>query len=351
MRNHIIGGLAVILAAAAAPSSASAATVTVNCSNPADSISLKLRLGFDDIRVQGTCTETVNIRRDDITIQGIGAAKLLGKVIVDGAARVKIKNLKVQGSPDTGILLMRGASVLLNQVTVNGAGQDGIKATGNSYLELVGSVVENSQVSGVFIVQGSSASVVGSTIRNNAADGLSLQNTSTAEVLTSTFEGNGPQGDSQVFIGESSSVRLTGNTIAAVEPAEALTVTRGAVARLAGQNTISGEGFATIDLDLNATLIQRGGVDTITGPLQIRDSSSAEIRSIELNGDINIENHSMAVLHDGHISGGIGLVRDSGLSIVGGSVDGNVECADEESSFFTELDPSPIGGDVNCSGF
>lgn len=352
MRNHVIGGLAVVLAVAAASNSAEAMAATVNCNNPTQSISKALNAGITEITVVGTCTETVEIRRDDVTITGLGNATLLGKVIVDGAGRINIKKLKVQGvSPDTGILLERGASAVLDNVTVQNA-VDGVRATGNSYLEIVnGSVVQNNSATGIRIEYGSGALVTDSTCRNNFFDGLSVGNGGSAELRNNTIEGNGEEdGDSDVFVDQNGFARLTGNMITAHEPAEALTV-RGAVVRLAGQNTISGEGFAAIDVFLGATLIQRGGLDTVNGPVQIQSSSSVEIRSIELHGDVNIDNDSIVNFSGGHVSEGFALARDSGLSLLGGLVDGSVECADEESSFFTNQDPVPVGGGVNCSGF
>jgi len=354
MRNHIIGGLAVVLAAAAAPTNAEAVATTVNCNKPAETISGKLNVGFDEITVVGTCTETVEIRRDDVTIEGTGNATLIGKVLVDGARRVKIKNLKVQGIPQVtgGILLDRGASVALDHVTVRDA-EVGVEATGNSYLEVLnGSVVELNTSTGIFIWQGSSALIVDSTCRNNAGDGLAVQDGGAAQLRDNTFEDNGPGGDSQVFIGENSFARLTGNSITAHAGAEALTVGRGGVARLAGGNTISADGSAAIRIFLGATLIERNGHDIVNGPVQIRHSSNADFPGdADINGDINIDNHSVVNIRDVTVAGSIALARDSGLSLqFPASVSGSVDCDDDESSVSVE-DPPNVAGGVNCSGF
>ena len=175
MKNHVFGGLVLVLAAATLPTTAHAMSTTVNCSQ-GQKIAAALNAGFDDIKVRGICTERVEIRLDDVAIEGKPGAKVIGQLFVNGARRVTIKNLAIEGTAPTpsgaGILLDRGASAVLDHVTVRNA-EVGVDADGNSYVEVLNeSLFENNIEGGIRVLDGAGALVKDSTSRHNGDNGI-----------------------------------------------------------------------------------------------------------------------------------------------------------------------------------
>src|SRR5262245_39093364 len=149
MRNQVIGGLGLVglgSAVIAVPAAAGTMSTTVDSSR-GQKINDALNAGFDNVKVRGTCTERVEILVDDVTIEGKSGAKVIGQLFVNGAHRITIKNLAVEGAAPTpsgaGIQLDRGAAAVLDHVTVRSA-EFGVVAIGNSYVEVLnGSLFEN----------------------------------------------------------------------------------------------------------------------------------------------------------------------------------------------------------------
>ena len=81
MRHYVVGSLMIASAAFLLPTPAQALSTTVNC--PGQTIAGALNAGFDEITVSGTCTENLNIRQDDITIQGDGNDTLVGQLWIE----------------------------------------------------------------------------------------------------------------------------------------------------------------------------------------------------------------------------------------------------------------------------
>jgi Right handed beta helix region len=170
------------LASAAFPRAAEAMSTTVNC--PGNSITGALNAGFDDITVVGTCNEDVEIRQDDVTIQG---GTVTGELTVNGARRVTIQNLTVRGDGTpgkNGILAINGAAVTIANVTVHGVAATGIAVNGST-TNVDGSTVENSGGTGIDFDSGSSGTVTASTIQNNTDVGVNVGSASAV-----TLDGN-----------------------------------------------------------------------------------------------------------------------------------------------------------------
>jgi hypothetical protein len=346
MNHYVIGGIAIVLAVASMPTAAEA--VTVNCNTPAHTISGALALGAKDITVVGTCTENVEIRQDDVTIEGIGAATVVGQLFVNGANRVTVKNLTVQGAPqpaDSGILIDRGGSAVLDHVTVRNA-VTGVDATGSSYVEIInGSLFENNTADGIRVQLGSSGVVKDSTSRNNGDGGVTVTRGGSVELVHNSFVDNV---GFQVFITEGSTGFLEGNTLTAAGEDEGLGVFRNATARLRGDNTITAQAGA-LDIQRTGVFIQAFGHDVVNGPIAMFTLGNVDIRDAVINGDVNIDDHSVVTLRSDSttVNGNIGLARDSGLSLEGPVIiNGSIDCADDESSFF-----STEGLPANCTGF
>ena len=102
--------------------------------------------GEDVITIEGTCTEIVTIVTDGITLRG---GTLLGGIIVDGAQRVVIDDLTIDGSTNSGLL-------------------NGVLAKNNAHVTVRNSTIENHTLSGVNITRTSSALIEGNTIGNHA---------------------------------------------------------------------------------------------------------------------------------------------------------------------------------------
>ncbi len=129
MKNHVLGGFALFFAATVLPSGAEALIpTTVNC--PAESIAVAIDSGFDEITVNGTCTENVVIRQDDITIQGDGNDTVIGQLWLEAARRITIQNLTITGGPEHGIAAVNGAAVTVRNLVIENVPGAGVILTG-----------------------------------------------------------------------------------------------------------------------------------------------------------------------------------------------------------------------------
>lgn len=336
-------------------------STTVNC-NQGQKINVALSAGFEDIKVRGTCLEKVEVRADDVTLQGIGNATIIGRIVINGANRATIKSLTVRGTPgnptDSAVLIDRGGAAVLDRVTVREA-VTGVDVTGNSYAEILnGSLFENNTGEGIRVQTGSGVIVKDSTSRSNGDGGITVTRGGSAQLLNSVFVQNA---GFQVFASENSDAVLIGNTLTGFGEDQGLGVFRGSAVRLLGGNVITSvESFSNIHIDLASTVIQASGHDTVNGRLFVHDNSSAEFRDVEINADVDLDvsGHSILVLTERPagstnttLNGGVGLSTDSALFVDDQvAITGTVFCADDESSF-DPPDPGVVGGGIECTGF
>ena len=154
-------------------------TVTVNCGTPGQTIANALKRqvvgGGLLVLVSGTCTEHVDIFRDDVILRGNPTATITGPTTTDDTVgmdhvrRVSLESLTITGGRN-GISVF-GSSVTMHNVTVQGAA-----------------------VIGVTVSYGGHAFIDGSTVKQNASVGISAANTSTAVVTNTTVEQNASTG-------------------------------------------------------------------------------------------------------------------------------------------------------------
>ncbi len=264
MRNHILCGLALILAATAAPTAAEAITLTANCNaDPSNALGNALAgaAPFDVIEVNGTCTQNVTILIDDLTIQGVGGNPMVaGQLWVEAARRVTIQNLTVQGNHtpglngivsinsaavkvanvsidgigDHGVIVLHGASADLNQVTVTNSTR-GIVAEDNGSFQVVNSLVESSSDIAIVINRASSGVVIGTTVQNNGGIGIAFALGGGGNVISSTIQNNGSSG---VLLSDSASAYIEGSTVVG-NAGNGVVVERGSSGNLIG-NAIDG---------------------------------------------------------------------------------------------------------------
>jgi hypothetical protein len=382
-------GIVALVVALLAPSAASA--VNVNC-NAGRTIAAALARGQRDITVIGTCTENlIEIRLDDVRIVGQPNARIIGEVFINGARRVSIANLTVQGGtpgpngiagisvfdgghvlvtnvvienvPGPGVYLER-ASAVLDAVTVQGS-EDGVLAYMGSALNIRnGSQIQSNTAIGVHLDLGAAGNVDDSTMQNNGDTGVSLFRGATIDLSNSLISGNIGGG---VVVAENSTARLNGNSITAGDTAGALVLLRGGSARLrGGGNTLTNQfpgGFA-VELGWGTNFFQDRGHDVINGAISFFSFSTGEFRDVEINGNIEVGDHSTMRFREATVTGtpantvvngNIELDRDSGLtfSLADGpvNINGNIHCFDAESSFGGTPAQVIVSGTNDCDGF
>ncbi len=378
MRNHILCGLALILAATAAPTAAEAITLTANCNaDPSNALGNALAgaAPFDVIEVNGTCTQNVTILIDDLTIQGVGGNPMVaGQLWVEAARRVTIQNLTVQGNHtpglngivsinsaavkvanvsidgigDHGVIVLHGASADLNQVTVTNSTR-GIVAEDNGSFQVVNSLVESSSDIAIVINRASSGVVIGTTVQNNGGIGIAFALGGGGNVISSTIQNNGSSG---VLLSDSASAYIEGSTVVgnagngvvvdgtsnSVSNSNSITnnsgngisVTAGSHGSLDG-NTIQNNADNGIIIDLGASAIVTGSTIESNGSVGITvfRGSSAAIEDNTIQGSpegVALNTHAIGWLRGNTIStsvsedsSALGISRGSSAEMRGGN--------------------------------
>jgi hypothetical protein len=152
--------------------------IVVNC--PIDSLAAALARANngDTIKISGTCTETVTISKDGLTLDGQGTTTIDGgdgsQPVIDiiSARGVTIRNLTVHNGL-RGIHARQGAAVVLEGVAAQDNAGDGIRIDEHSTARIInGTALQNGQ-DGIFVARSSSAILAGTIVSNdNARDGI-----------------------------------------------------------------------------------------------------------------------------------------------------------------------------------
>jgi hypothetical protein len=304
------GTLWILVSIVAMASPALGSTHHVNCDVPGQTITkaLKTAQPGDTIRVRGTCTETVTITTDRLTLHGIGNATLQGPgggpsgdvseglLNIVGVRGVEIRGFTIQDSPVDGINGRQGAAFMVRDTRVFRSADDGIEATETSTVRLLGTCeVRRSSDAGVSITRGSSGlfmadmvhtthntwgiSVLGhssmalgdnkSTIlaEENTVDGVVAADTSDLRLdggkITSTL--NGRRG---LTIGGGGNLTLFAGTILLENNPEGLTIAVGSAMAVfpTGNLTIQGNTTAGLTADNGSAIrIIEGAIITGNG--------------------------------------------------------------------------------------
>ncbi|MBW1680889.1 MAG: right-handed parallel beta-helix repeat-containing protein [Deltaproteobacteria bacterium] len=185
-------------------------TLTVDCDS-GDTIADALAVADpgDTILVTGTCEEAVLLispDHDRVVLDGQGSAVISSGgqngITVDGTRGVVIRGFTVQNGQE-GVLVTRGASALLDGLTVKDCADDGIQVDENANALIkdctVGSKVEGEKIQGdgILVVRGSNATVTGTfTSVGNGGMGISVTNSSSLFAFNSsvTLQNNGWHG-------------------------------------------------------------------------------------------------------------------------------------------------------------
>ena len=185
-------------------------TLKVDCSQPEQTVTKALQQAKpgDIIRVTGTCKEAITIVTDDVVLEGHDNAVIdaqgatQGALTIDGARRVTIKQVTVQGGSD-GVYAKRGATVRLEGVTAQENSDDGIEIGMNSTATITDCMVVRNQDDGVEVDNNATVDITNCTARENGGDGLVVFRTSSA-TLRGTIRSLNNARDG-IFVGMSSS--------------------------------------------------------------------------------------------------------------------------------------------------
>lgn len=135
------------------------------------------------IRIQGLCTESVRIRRDDLTLMGVfpgsglvGADPAQPVLDITASSRVSLMDLALTGGR-IGLRLAAGAAVVGSRIAVSLALQNGVEVE-ESRLRLIESSVAANGAHGVAALGGASVRLFDGVVENNAWDGVRVRDTS-----------------------------------------------------------------------------------------------------------------------------------------------------------------------------
>lgn len=393
LRNTLLSIVAALASSSALAEDAK--SVDVDCGKN-ESIALALASASQakilEIVVRGTCTESVRVDRDDVTLR----AHATGGGIHGPDAQ-------------TNTVVVTGARVTLEGLTISG-GRSGIVGSGASNLTVRNATVQSTGRNGIVYLAGSSGTVDSCVLQSNPRDGISVD-TATITIINSNIVNNARFG---VLLAIGASARIgvdtrnasAGNTISqngnagvnlgtgamALIAANQITNNAGqgigvfeAKIELAGLNTISGNRLqgifargSTVQIggpDLGFSIINTitgNGVGTNAGGVFLFLGSSAVVRNAVISNNsglgLGLSLRSQGQLFGSTIQGntgdGIQLQLGSGLlpvtptSTVSGNSGWGVQCFGAESSIANAFPPAlavsgNAAGDVSpgCTDF
>jgi len=249
-------------------------TATVDC-GAGHTVSQALATGATQINISGTCTESLNVDRDGVTLHGEPGATIRGpdadvntinvrgnRVTIDGltvtggrngitglgAANLSVRNCNAQSTGRTGIAYVNGSSGTVDGCMVQSNARDGIAVDG-AQVTITNSTVTNNVRNGVLIVNGSTARVgltdrnvaAGNAITQNGATGVTVAQGSQSTIAMNTITDNGTNPN---FPRQGVSVSLSAASISGGNT----------ISRNAGQGVFAGTGATVLLGDLGPGL-------------------------------------------------------------------------------------------------
>ncbi len=214
------------------------------------------------VDIFGVCTENVTITKDDVTLSGGGTGTVDGQITIDGARRVVIDGL-----------------------TVTGLGS-GIEARANAAVTVRNSMIVNNTIHGIDVRQGAFVLIDGNTIRLN--------------------------GHCEVLVRDSGNVRMLNNTVESDQPKPSscnalVGAFRDARIRMRGGNSITGGPGPAVDIEHGSVWRQDGGHDTVVGRVTVFNLSHADLRDIDLTGDVNLGLNANLRMRDSVLTGNVDI--------------------------------------------
>jgi len=345
-------------------------TVNVDCAS-GGSISQALAAGARRVVVRGTCSESVTISRDDVTLQGDGTVggrihgpdpdvntvlitgnrDIIEALTVSGgrngitgvgASNLTVRNCTVQSTGRSGIAYANGASGTIDGCTVHSNPRDGVVVDG-AYATLINSTVTNNTRNGVGVFNAGSARIgvtdrnapAGNTIHQNGASGIGVALGSFVTAAMNQITRNGSFG---VSVFQSTASIAGGNTISdntdvGVSVNGSRVVLGDAGLGLSTVNRISGNGGP-------------GGVVAFLGSsMVIRDAEIVGNNGAGLLFSLRSQGQLFSSTIQNNTSDGIRLLLGSALlplpamSTVSGNGGFGIQCFDAESSVVNTQPP------------
>jgi hypothetical protein len=271
------------------------------------------------LTITGQCNEAVNLTRDDVTLLG-GSGTITGRITLDGAHRIVIDGLTLPG----GIAAERGATVLIQNSTIDVGSDTAILAIHGSFAEILNNPLIRSE------------------------ERCAVLATERGEVRM--------QGNPMIQSNQSS------NSICA-----ALGIFRGGLARLlGGNNLVNGAGGDVFTIVDGSVLRQDGGLDSFQGNgfiartghaeirnaafdggrLQVGNNSSVRFQNSVLNGELAVFNMSLVEFRNNTaINESIGVFQNSTVRVrPGNTVNGDMVIGARSQAVFNF---GGAGGTVN----
>jgi hypothetical protein len=269
----------------------------VNC--PGDSISATVAAappGPVFITINGICIESFAIDRDNVhLLNGVG-----GGVTGPG--------------PNFIAIVVAAQRVVISNLTISGGAAAGIVVTDNASVDILNSTIQSNANTGVAVLRGAFARLVNNTISGNGS------------VVPS----------SEVTVTDSGTARLEGNfivsTLADRNVGAGVGIFRDAFVRMRGGNSITNTTVtgAAIQAFHGSTFRQDGGVDTVSGNVEVGNGSNMEFRDAAITGNASAFHNSVLRLRNSSVTGEVFVNETNVLSVASGFgplvVNGTVHC-------------------------
>lgn len=299
-------------------SSPSAAAVVVKNVNCASGEKIQKALNQSDrgrrliLKIGGTCTEDVVIRRNGVTLRGGGTLK--GRLTILSANGIFLTKMTFTGDSSYAVIADIGSAVRIDDIDVR------------DYKRL-----------GIYIARGSAALIENSRVVH-------------AETAT---------GFAAVLAADGSSIHLRNNVIRSDSPTPgvALAAARGSAMRVDGGNKITNStapdtnvfrSLAIMAIDGSDIRIQGAG-NVVTGNIDVNSNSSADVRAVTISGKVRVANLSYFSLHwDGaKVMGDVNVsVRSVFQSHNGsGGITGSLDCSSGSAAV---VGANVIVSNLNC---
>jgi hypothetical protein len=275
------------------------------------------------ITITGQCNETVNLTRDDVTLLG-GSGTITGPVALNGARRIVIDGLTLLG----GVAATRGATVLIQDSTIDVGGNVAILVNHGSFAEIFNNPLIRSQEN--CAVQASDGGEV------RMQGNLMVQSNQSSNGICSTLG-----------LFRRGLARLRGgNTFVNDVGGDVLTLVDGSVIRQDG-GFDSFQGNAFIGRTSNAE-IRNAQFDA--NRLTVSQNSSARFRSSVVNVTEQLEVFTMSAVeatNNSIVNGFISVTENSNLLVrFGSTVNGDMFIGERSQAF---LNFAEVNGNIACN--